>query len=97
MLTAQDSTRGLEVLNAHARELAAAIVAVSLSDSAAADLIGEVRAASPEAHLVLVSPDDPFALSERFGDLHVAAYLRRPAHPLTLVQTTRDLVNAPRD
>jgi PAS domain S-box-containing protein len=96
VITAQDSRSGLEVLNAHAQELAAAIVAVSLSDGSAVDLIGQVRAASPDAHLVLVSPDDPFALSERFGDLRIAAYLRRPAHPLTLVQTTRDLVNAPR-
>lgn len=94
VLTAATPERGLEVYQAHRDEVAAMVLEAALGESASGKVVREVRRLDPDAQIVLVSPDDPSAVAERFSQLGIGAYLRKPAHPLTLVQTVRDLLHS---
>ncbi len=94
VLTATEPGEGATLFRAHAGEVGATVMATALSETASGKAVRTIRELDPEARIVLVSADDPYAVAERFSDVRISAYLRRPAHPLTLVQTVRDLVAA---
>ncbi|HEX9729772.1 MAG TPA: PAS domain S-box protein [Gemmatimonadales bacterium] len=91
VLSAETPSRVLELFDAHQAELAGVVVEVSLGDPAAAEVIRALRRQDRAIAIVLVSAEDPFAVAERFSEVGVTAYLRRPVHPLTLLQTMRDI------
>jgi hypothetical protein len=50
-----------------------------------------MRSLSDKARFVLVAGEDPIDQAERFGDIGVAGYMKKPIHPLGLIQKIREL------
>jgi DNA-binding NarL/FixJ family response regulator len=89
VLTAATAADALRQFRAHTPRIRLAILG-PVPDSAPEDLARELCGVFPELRVILVTPEDPFAVLERAADLAVEACLRHPAHPLALVQSVRE-------
>jgi PAS domain S-box-containing protein len=89
VLTASTAADALRQFRAHTPRIRLAILG-PVPDSAPEDLARELCGVFPELRVILVTPEDPFAVLERAADLAVEACLRHPAHPLALVQSVRE-------
>lgn len=89
VLTADTSERALELFWQRREDLTATVLAVEPGQLTAQALIEEMRRMDPAAPIVLLSDSDPLAVAEQFADLGILAFLRKPTHPLALVQRIR--------
>ncbi len=99
---AQDalSAAGISVLSADSLPAAVALVRErgaaigrAVLDGDATDLrehLEAVRAAAPDLEVMLVTRADPVRVAEQVADLGIRAILRKPVHPLALLQKIRE-------
>ena len=94
------SAAGISVLPADALPDAVALlrdrsttIGQAILDGDAADLrehLEALRAAAPHVEVVLVTRADPVRVAEQVADLGIRAILRKPVHPLALLQKIRE-------
>jgi PAS domain S-box-containing protein len=88
---ASDAYQGLEIFRATPEAFGLTVVDTSSAEPESRRALEVMRSLSEHARFVLVGNDDPVDQAQRFGDLGVAGYLKKPLHPLGLIQKIREL------
>ncbi len=91
---AGDAYQGLEIFRATPEAFGLTVVDTSGAEPESRRALEVMRSLSDSARFVLVASEDPVDHAERFGDIGVAGYLKKPIHPLGLIQKIRDLESA---
>jgi PAS domain S-box-containing protein len=89
VLTAGSLERAVVLFDEHHASLQATVLAAEAGDERSQQAVEALRHLDPRAPVVLLSSGDPLPLAESFAHLGIAAFLRKPVHPLALVQKVR--------
>lgn len=89
VVEAADPESAIPLARRHGAALMLAIVASDATAPGAPEAVRRIRHLAPKALVVFVTASDPLALAGEFADLGHTTYLRKPAHPLALVQAVR--------
>lgn len=85
----------LERYRAEGNAIGVIVLGAEPNDAAIPNVIEALHRIDPDAAVILVTTDDPLALGADVAHLGVRAFLRKPPHPLALVQAVRDVLGAP--
>lgn len=88
VLSAGSLAEAVEVLGSRPHPVAHAVLDADVADLR--EQLEALRALSPEAVLFLVTRDDPVHVAELVADLSIRGILRKPVHPLALLQKLRE-------
>ena len=95
VVAAADAHEALEVYRERESEIGVTVLGAEPQDQGVARTIEALRRVDAEAPVVLVTADDPLALGPVVAHLGVRAFLRKPPHPLALVQAVREALVPP--
>ncbi len=95
VVQAADAHEALEVYREHEADIGVTVLGAEPQDQGVARTIEALRRVQPDAPVVLVTADDPLALGPAVAHLGVRAFLRKPPHPLALVQAVREALVPP--
>ncbi len=90
VLTAESPERALELFREHSGVLEATLFAADPGSDAARRAIETIRYLDEDAPVILLSAAAPVRMAESFADLGIAAFLKKPVHPLALAQKVRE-------
>ena len=88
---ARDAYQGLEIFRATPEAFGLTVVDTSGAETETRRALEVMRSLAEQARFVLVAEDDPVDQAEHFGDIGIAGYLKKPVHPLGLIQKIREL------
>ena len=91
VLTAESPERALELFREHSGVLEATVLAADPGSDAARRAIETIRYLDEDAPVILLSAAAPVRMAESFADLGIAAFLKKPVHPLALAQKIREV------
>lgn len=91
VLTAESPERALELFREHSGVLEATLLATDPGSDAARRAIETIRYLDEDAPVILLSTAAPVRMAESFADLGIAAFLKKPVHPLALAQKVREV------
>lgn len=95
VLRAHDLHDALERYRADAASIGVTVFGAEPQDPGIPKVIEALHRIDPDAVVILVTADDPLALGADVAHLGVRTFLRKPPHPLALVQAVRDVLGAP--
>jgi len=90
VLTAGSTEAALELIRVHGESIDAAIFDAEHVGERLRVVLEEVRQYGPETNVVLVTDREPVEVAEGVADLGVRSILRKPVHPLALIQKIRE-------
>jgi len=88
---AGDAYQGLEIFRATPNAFSMTVVDTTGAEPETRRALEVMRSLSERAQFVLVAAEDTVDQAEHFGDIGVAGYLKKPVHPLGLIQKIREL------
>jgi PAS domain S-box-containing protein len=91
VLTATSTESALELIRSHGESIDAAIFDADEVGERLRGVLEEVRRNGPETAIVLITETDPVMVAEGVADLGVRSILKKPVHPLALIQKIRDV------
>ena len=91
VLTAESPERALELFREHSGVLEATVLAADPGSDSARRAIETIRYLDEDAPIILLSAAAPVRMAESFADLGIAAFLKKPVHPLALAQKIREV------
>uniref|UniRef100_Q02B07 histidine kinase n=1 Tax=Solibacter usitatus (strain Ellin6076) TaxID=234267 RepID=Q02B07_SOLUE len=86
VLTADDGNQAIQVFRAHASEIHAVLLDLTMPGMDGVEVFHNIHAFQPEARVVLCSGYDEHEASNRMGDRRPTAFLRKPYHPRELLK-----------
>jgi PAS domain S-box-containing protein len=91
VLTAESPERAVELFREHSGVLEATLLAADPGSDSARRAIETIRYLDEDAPVILLSSAAPVRMAESFADLGIAAFLKKPVHPLALAQKVREV------
>jgi PAS domain S-box-containing protein len=91
VMTAESHEAALNLLRVHGASVDAAILDADAAGSDLRSLLEEIRRHAPNTGILLVSGGETVDVAESVADLGIRAILRKPLHPLALIQKIREL------
>jgi PAS domain S-box-containing protein len=90
VLTATSTESALELIRSHGESIDAAIFDADEVGERLRGALEDVRRHGPDTRIVLITESEPLDVAEGVADLGVRSILRKPVHPLALIQKIRE-------
>jgi PAS domain S-box-containing protein len=91
VLTADTQEAAIELLHMHGESIDAAVFDADQVGGGLREALEEARRYAPDTGIIVVTEDEPVEIAESVADLGIQTILRKPIHPLALIQKIREL------
>ncbi len=90
VLKANSTESALDLVRLHGESIDAAVFDADVVGADLRSVLEVVRQFGPEARIVVLTDEEPVEIAASIADLGVRSILRKPIHPLALIQKIRE-------